>query len=651
MSIAKMTKVYVAFTNKSRREVLSVLQKEGLLHISKIRGEESEELKKQIDEERENQIQLLSQNISRLNTTIAYISKLNGAHLSKGKFAVSEKEYERITKRKFPEAIVERVERHINRISHLENEIKSLSREIDFYTPWKKLKIATEEIKNTKNTVFFTGTIPERNLGMLDDLAYEIVNKEKGKVYLLFAAHKDSIETIRSTLNNLEFEHVDFGNVKGHISHIIEEFERKKLLDEQEIRKIHEEDKKLVNEIRTLYIFLDYYENEIRKLEEERKLLATNKTFIISGWVESEKYPLLEKKMEARDDATVIKTDIEKEDNPPIKLKNNPLFRPFEILTELYGMPYYYELDPSPLMSIFFAAFFGLCLTDAGYGIVLSGIILIYMFKTKNYNNKLLNLLLIGSLFTFVEGWLLHGWFGDLFANYFHMNIPYWFDPLTNAMAFVSLALAVGIVQILVGIIIDFIEKIRSKDYLDAFTVPFAWFMLLSSIFAIVFATNTLVSFGLASKPLLPAGIIPTAEIIILIASVDIILFSNRHEKSWGFRIFLGILNLTIVSGLTSYLGDLLSYIRLVALGLVTAGIAVAINKIAFMTLSIPVIGIVFTVLILVGGHLFNIAINALGGFVHSLRLQYVEYFSKFFIGGGIPFSPLKRETKHILIK
>ncbi|RKX66424.1 V-type ATP synthase subunit I, partial [candidate division TA06 bacterium] len=159
------------------------------------------------------------------------------------------------------------------------------------------------------------------------------------------------------------------------------------------------------------------------------------------------------------------------------------------------------------------------------------------------------------------------------------------------------------------------------------------------------------VSFGLASKPLLPAGIIPTAEIIILIASVDIILFSNRHEKSWGFRIFLGILNLTIVSGLTSYLGDLLSYIRLVALGLVTAGIAVAINKIAFMALGIPVIGIVFTILILVGGHLFNIAINALGGFVHSLRLQYVEYFSKFFIGGGIPFSPLKRETKHILIK
>ncbi|NIA23582.1 MAG: hypothetical protein GWP03_05440 [Proteobacteria bacterium] len=651
MGIAKMTKVYVAFTSRSRRDIFSILQDEGLLHISRIKGEESEEIKKHIDEERKNQIQFLNQNISRINTAIDYVSKLNGAHLTKGKFVVSEEEYARIAKRKFPESVVERVERHTERISHLGNEIKSLNREIDFYMPWKKLKVAAEEIKSTKNTMFFIGMIPERNLGMLDNLAYEIVNKEKGKVYLLFVAHKDSAEEIKSELNNLEFEHVDFDSTKGHISHVIEEFERRKLMDEQEIRKIHEEDKKLVGEIRTLYIFLDYYENEIRKLEEEEKLLATNRTFVISGWVETERFPVLGGKLEARDDATIIKTEIGKEDNPPIKLKNNPLFRPFEILTKLYGMPYYYELDPSPLMSLFFAAFFGLCLTDAGYGIVLSGIILFYMLRTKTYNNKLLNLLFIGGLFTFVEGWFLHGWFGDLFTNYFHMSIPYWFDPLKNPMAFVSLALSLGIVQILVGITIGFIEKIRSKDYLDAFTVPFAWFMLLTSILAIVFATNTIVSFGFASKALLPAGIVPIAEIIILIASVDIILFSNRHEKNWGFRIFLGILNLTIISGLTSYLGDLLSYIRLVALGLVTAGIAVAINKIAFMTLSIPVIGIVFTVIILVGGHLFNIAINSLGGFVHSLRLQYVEYFSKFFIGGGIPFSPLKRETKHILIK
>ena len=651
MGIAKMTKVYIAFTSRSRREILSLLQDKGMVHISKVKGEENEEVKKRIDEDRENQIRALNENISRLSSTIDYISGLNGKTITKGKFAVSEEEYRKIARKKFPENIVERVEKHVERIAHLENEIKSLNRDIDFYLPWKKLKVAVEEIKSTKNAVFFVGTIPERNLGMLDDIAYEIVNKEKGKVYFLFVAHRNDVEDVKSKLNNLEFEHVDFGSAKGHITHIISECERERLKDEQEIRKINEEDKKLTKEIKTLYIFLDYYENEIKKLEEEKKLLATNRTFVVSGWVETEKYSILSEKLEARDDCTIVKTEISKDDNPPIKLKNKPLFRPFEILTELYGMPYYYELDPSPLMSLFFAVFFGLCLTDAGYGIVLSGILFFYMFKTKTYNNKLLNLLFMGGLFTFVEGWLLHGWFGDLFVNYFHMKIPYWFDPLTNAMAFVSLALAVGIIQILTGIVIDFIEKIRGKDYLDAFTVPFAWFMLLTSIFAIVFATDTLVSFGLASRALLPAGIVPVAEIIILIASVDIILFSNRHEKSWGFRIFLGILNLTIVSGLTSYLGDLLSYIRLVALGLVTAGIAVAINKIAFMTLSIPVIGILFTVIILVGGHLFNIAINALGGFVHSLRLQYVEYFSKFFIGGGIPFSPLKRETKHILIK
>ena len=154
----------------------------------------------------------------------------------------------------------------------------------------------------------------------------------------------------------------------------------------------------------------------------------------------------------------------------------------------------------------------------------------------------------------------------------------------------------------------------------------------------------------LVSEPLFPGSISKILMWPTLAGAIVIIFFGARDEKSWGFRIFLGFLNLTIVRGLTSFLGDFLSYIRIMALGMVTAGIGVAVNKIAFQFLSIPVAGIIILIIILIFGHTFNIGIGILGGFVHTLRLQYVEFFPKFYVGGGRPFEALKDEHKYITI-
>ncbi|MBN2073783.1 MAG: hypothetical protein JW770_07550, partial [Actinobacteria bacterium] len=340
----------------------------------------------------------------------------------------------------------------------------------------------------------------------------------------------------------------------------------------------------------------------------------------------------------------------------PIILENKPLFRPFEIVVNLYGVPRYFEIDPTPLVSLFFAMFFGLCLTDAGYGIILAILTLIFAFRMKSARQFLM-LIFIGSIFTIFAGALFNGWFGDLPSylgmDSFFSKLAILGDPVRSdygAMNFFRLALALGVVHVMFGLVIKFIDALRRRNWAEAFFDGLPWIVMVGSIIVILLSTDIAVSMQLVSKPLFPAGISRVLVWPILAAALTIILFAARDQKSWGFRIFMGFLNLTIVNGLTSFLGDFLSYIRLMALGLVTAGIGVAMNKIAFQFLSVPVVGIVILVVILIFGHVFNIGINIIGSFVHTLRLQYVEFFSKFYVGGGRPFKALKEEHKYINI-
>ncbi|GAI48473.1 unnamed protein product, partial [marine sediment metagenome] len=219
-----------------------------------------------------------------------------------------------------------------------------------------------------------------------------------------------------------------------------------------------------------------------------------------------------------------------------------------------------------------------------------------------------------------------------------------------SSMIFLRLALILGVVHVVFGLSIKIGDCLRRRDWGGAFLDGLPWIIIILSLIVILLSSRMAVSLQLVSEPLFPGGISKILLWPILAGAIVIIFFGARDEKSWGFRIFMGFLNLTIVRGLTSFLGDVLSYIRIMALGMVTAGIGVSINKIAFQFLSIPVAGIIILIIILIFGHIFNIGIGILGGFVHTLRLQYVEFFPKFYVGGGRPFEALKDEHKYITI-
>jgi V/A-type H+-transporting ATPase subunit I len=213
-----------------------------------------------------------------------------------------------------------------------------------------------------------------------------------------------------------------------------------------------------------------------------------------------------------------------------------------------------------------------------------------------------------------------------------------WFDPLEDPMMFFKLALALGYFQILTGLVIAFVHNLKQKNVIAALCDQLTWLVMLNSIVIL-----------LASKfGVVPAGIGGFCGKVAIIPAAVILLFSQREGPIAG-RIGMGMYNLFSA---IFYMGDVLSYLRLMALGMVTAGLAMAVNVIAKIALDIPYgLGIIVMIGILIGGHGFNLAISGLSAFVHTLRLQYVEFFPKFLVGGGRQFQPLSKQYKHIYIK
>jgi V/A-type H+-transporting ATPase subunit I len=369
---------------------------------------------------------------------------------------------------------------------------------------------------------------------------------------------------------------------------------------------------------------------------------ATEQTVVLEGWVKKDNLPRLQKLVSGFGASSLNTVEPAEDEEIPVEIENKNYIRPFEVITRLYGMPQHFEVDPTVFLAPFFALFFALCLTDAGYGLVIIALMAFFIKKVQG-DKKLLWMLGICSAATVVAGALTGGWFGDAIQQFVPRLKPLrekmmLFDPFEKPMIFFGLALALGYVQIMAGLMIGFVHNLRRKQYIAGLCDQLTLLVMLNSI----------AIFAASKVEVLPIEIGKFFGILAIIPAAIILLFSHR-EGGWAGRIGMGAYNLfsTIF-----YVGDVLSYIRLMALGMVTAGLAMAINVMAGLVLDIPYgIGVVAMILVLVGGHGFNIAINALGAFVHTLRLQYAEFFPKFFVGGGRAFEPLSKKYKHIYIK
>jgi len=333
-------------------------------------------------------------------------------------------------------------------------------------------------------------------------------------------------------------------------------------------------------------------------------------------------------------------------ETPPTILSNKKLAVPIEPLISMYGAPTYGGFDPTMVVAPFFYAFFGMCFGDAGYGLLIASLLTALIMKKKITGTlrKFLQILIIGNVCALIFGILTFSWFSDSITAFPFLGFlePLGkfqiLDPMNDPMTMLGVSLAFGFVHIILGLAIALRENLRKGDKFAAYADQGGWIVFLCGL--------VLVGLSSAGAIPLPTGV---SGFIAAVGAIVLLVTQGRSKASIIGKAFSGLLSLYNV---TSYLGDLLSYSRLLALGLGSAAVGMVINMLANLVApSMNGFGIIFAILIFVLGHVFSIAVNLLGAFVHPLRLVYVEFFSKFYDASGEEFTPLSISTQFVELR
>jgi len=582
----------------------------------------------------------------------------------KSPFFVSRAQYHTTANNFDPRQLLERCTQIKSRIDRLNRERETLLRENLELEPWKDVPISVNETGVMEHVHIVVGRLNKESVQEVFDLVKvegEILGHYGKKTIVLLAFHWDHGSDVLGLLQKVRFEEMPLWDIiaspqdqhRHNLKCVVE--------IDGELKQLSREAKDLLKDLDSLRLLVAYYDNLDGRNILFDYWLSTRNAFIIAGWVRA--HDLEQLRTIATSYQTIQYEEMvpSPEDAPPVSLQNPKTLAPFELITRLYGCPSYGSLDPSLVVSIFFVLFFSLCLTDAGYGLILSVIALIGLHKLRR-GREILWILFWGGIFTLLAGILTGGIFGDLFrSDDPFLNVPaltslrdemLWFDTMKEPMVFFRLVLLLGVIQVTSGLIMGLVGNLRAGRIMDGLVDKGTWLVVLGALLAVLFSSEMCIKLSLVNTGAPPLSSSVTRPALILAAMMALVIvgFGARDEKSLFFRFFVGFLKLSVLGGVFSYLGDILSYIRLMALGMVTAGIGMAINTIAFMLVDIPAIGILLTAVVLIVGHCFNLAINLLGGFVHTLRLQYVEFFSKFFVGGGRTFKPLCYSHRYVNI-
>ena len=383
--------------------------------------------------------------------------------------------------------------------------------------------------------------------------------------------------------------------------------------------------------------------------------INTKKVFCFDGWLPVDSIEKVKQVLDKNECYYEISEPIKNEETP-IMLKNNKFASPFEAVTVMYSMPLATEVDPTPIMAPFYFLFFGLMLSDAAYGVLvfIACAVIIKKFpRMEEGMQKAIRMFMYCGLSTVFWGLMFGGIFGDavtVVARVFfgkEIVVPaLWFVPLEEPMTLLMFCMLFGIIHLFVGLGIKGYLCIKNKQYLDFFCDVVLWYLFLIGLILMLLPSKIFASMSPIAI-VFPPALQMLAKVLAIVGAVGLLLMSGRANKNPALRIALGAYDLYNITG---WLSDVLSYSRLLALGLATGVIASVVNQMGSM-MGKGIIGAIFFIIVFIVGHAMNMAINLLGAYVHTNRLQFVEFFGKFYEGGGRPFQPFKAKTKYVDVK
>lgn len=527
---------------------------------------------------------------------------------------------------------------HLRRREELEREKAGMRAQTDALTPWLEFDLPLEQTETARTRTVLGCCPPSVKLDALQEALDELnafaetVCNDKNGVYLAVTYLKSAEDEARLQLSKFGFLQADLPRGEGTAQQQSERLEL--YLDEldAQMQDWEERARDLAEELETVEILHDLTDTDRKVAELRQKLAHTESCTVLEGWIPSFAEATVKQTLE-RFDCAYEMQEPEDGEEPPVLLRNNGFATNFEWVVGMYSYPRYGRFDPTVVMSIFYFLIFGLMFADVGYGLllVLGGFGGAALLKPKESTKRMLCMFGYCGLSTMLMGVLFGGWFGDLpvalMGNLLGVSVDteagrffgggLWFNPLDRPLEFLILALAVGGVHLIAGMAVRFYILCKDGKAAEAICTILPYWVLFAGLLTLLIHREI----GLA----------------VAIAGGGLILILGGYGIRNPFKRLLK--GLGGLYRLVSYVSDLLSYSRILALGLVAAVIAKVVNMITVLG-NRGVFGAIVMVVVLVAGHLLNLAINVLGSFVHTSRLQYMEFFGKFYEDGGRPFAP-----------
>ena len=649
MAIVKMSKFHLFILSKDKNELLKALQRQNLVNFNDLEvKEEDQDFLSKVPVPQE--LVGLDETITNSKWAIDLLEKyetkprmLESLKEGQKTYTVAELKKEA---REFPfREKFSSLKSLDDRKNKVLQEIENMKTRVSELEPWSDVELRIDELKKFKDVKIIPGNIPDKfleefkkdvkNVEFADVIVYDLKDK-MSYAMVIYLDDEKTEEEITELIRLHTFSQTDIktkGNVREEISLLKEKIGKK----ENELNELEKGIKAFASDLEGFRVLHDYLKQKRIRLIAENNFVSTEKVNIIEGYVPTESISELEellKDVTGGDYYWTYEEASVEDKNVPIKLKNNKVVKNFEMLTEMYSMPQYGEIDPTPLFAPFYFIFSGIMIGDAGYGLLVFILtrLALKVLKLNDSTKKMVSFISYISVSSIIWGLIFGSFFGDA------VELPALINPSEDYYLMIGMSLLLGGIHLFFALGIKAYMNIRDKKFLDAVYDVGFWYMAV--IGAIVFI--------IAMSLKLNSTITNIGKWSLILGLIGIVLTGGRTEDSVGAKLGWGLYS---AYGITSYIGDFVSYLRLMALALAGAFIAIAVNMIVRMLFSGGIIGIIAGSIIFVIFQLFNAFLSYLSAYVHTARLTYVEMFNKFYEGGGRPFKEMIAKSEYFNIR